>query len=325
MTQTNFQRCVLLFGMPRSGTTWIGKLFDSHPNVVYYHEPDSVSPLPVPLLCNGTNPEHLSILRDRLPGYWNMPHEKVIASRPFFRKRYFKQFQWLLYLTSTYLAKISSRVTILPNIHPRRSLSDPSSSTMVWKSIESLGRMQAVREALEGQVSAIHLMRHPCGQIASTLKGEEMQKFGSHVPIYEDWPLFQALLDQSGESRFSLADIKCMLPIERLALRWAIVNHYALQAMKQSQGLVVRYEDICDKPLDISRKLFSYCELDYSSQTKNYIESTTAHQQDGYYTIKKDSKKQAENWRKQLSANETKKIFSVIKNYPKLLDYYDEK
>lgn len=22
--------CILLFGMPRSGTTWIGKLFDSH-------------------------------------------------------------------------------------------------------------------------------------------------------------------------------------------------------------------------------------------------------------------------------------------------------
>ena len=33
---------VLIFGMPRSGTTWVGKIFDSHPEVMYLHEPDSV-------------------------------------------------------------------------------------------------------------------------------------------------------------------------------------------------------------------------------------------------------------------------------------------
>ena len=32
---------ILLFGMPRSGTTWLGKIFDSHPLVLYRHEPDT--------------------------------------------------------------------------------------------------------------------------------------------------------------------------------------------------------------------------------------------------------------------------------------------
>jgi len=32
---------ILLFGMPRSGTTWVGKTFDSHPIVAYRHEPDA--------------------------------------------------------------------------------------------------------------------------------------------------------------------------------------------------------------------------------------------------------------------------------------------
>ncbi len=33
---------VLIAGMPRSGTTWLGKIFDSHPRTLYRHEPDSV-------------------------------------------------------------------------------------------------------------------------------------------------------------------------------------------------------------------------------------------------------------------------------------------
>src|SRR3954451_11528879 len=31
---------VLILGEPRSGTSWLAKLFDSHPDVLYRHEPD---------------------------------------------------------------------------------------------------------------------------------------------------------------------------------------------------------------------------------------------------------------------------------------------
>ena len=35
-------RILLLLGAPRSGTTWLGKIFDSHPDVLYRHEPDTL-------------------------------------------------------------------------------------------------------------------------------------------------------------------------------------------------------------------------------------------------------------------------------------------
>ncbi len=34
-------KLLLLFRMSRSGTTWLGKILDSHPDVLYIHEPDS--------------------------------------------------------------------------------------------------------------------------------------------------------------------------------------------------------------------------------------------------------------------------------------------
>jgi len=44
-------RIILVFGMPRSGTTWLGKIFDSHMDLIYLHEPDSEIKLKgIPLL-----------------------------------------------------------------------------------------------------------------------------------------------------------------------------------------------------------------------------------------------------------------------------------
>jgi hypothetical protein len=34
---------VLVLGSPRSGTTWLAKIFDSHPGVLYRHEPDQLT------------------------------------------------------------------------------------------------------------------------------------------------------------------------------------------------------------------------------------------------------------------------------------------
>ena len=35
---------ILIVGAPRSGTTWLAKILDSHPDVLYRHEPDEVVP-----------------------------------------------------------------------------------------------------------------------------------------------------------------------------------------------------------------------------------------------------------------------------------------
>ena len=55
---------LLIFGMPRSGTTWLGKIFDSHPDIIYLHEPDSEFRLKeVPLLVT---PDWEPLIKEQL-------------------------------------------------------------------------------------------------------------------------------------------------------------------------------------------------------------------------------------------------------------------
>ncbi len=60
-------RLVLVFGMPRSGTTWLGKIFDSHPETLYRHEPDAWGRLnAMPLLAQPDQAERFRGYGQRL-------------------------------------------------------------------------------------------------------------------------------------------------------------------------------------------------------------------------------------------------------------------
>ena len=68
---------ILLFGMPRSGTTWIGKIFDSHMRTLYRHEPDTWNKIKeIPLLENS---ECSAKYADFINGY---VEQFVLSRRP---------------------------------------------------------------------------------------------------------------------------------------------------------------------------------------------------------------------------------------------------
>ncbi|TAM94772.1 MAG: hypothetical protein EPN40_11385, partial [Rhodanobacteraceae bacterium] len=170
--------CILLFGLPRSGTTWIGKLFDSHPDTLYRHEPDSVRRLSMPLFPEkGDAPRY----RDELERFvaalprWRSP--EVVGKQPLFPKRYQSAVGLAAYRASVVAAKAASRIRRhFPCVY-RPTGAGGGSARVVWKSVESSGRLGACIEALP-EVRAIHLIRHPCGVVASRLRGAVKHGFG---------------------------------------------------------------------------------------------------------------------------------------------------
>jgi hypothetical protein len=66
---------ILVLGFPRSGTTWLAKIFDSHPSILYRHEPDELTPLQP-----GMAPA------SQIRAWLRQRRWRVAAKRPNFRK-----------------------------------------------------------------------------------------------------------------------------------------------------------------------------------------------------------------------------------------------
>src|ERR1700712_540760 len=69
---------ILVLGAPRSGTTWLAKIVDSHPDVLYRHEPDATLPGPSPM-----TPDALAPLLARWAAETGA---RTVTKRPYFRK-----------------------------------------------------------------------------------------------------------------------------------------------------------------------------------------------------------------------------------------------
>jgi hypothetical protein len=310
---------ILLFGMPRSGTTWLGKIFDSHPDTLYRHEPDSRGTLnTLPLFAFGHDTEQY---RAFLEGYvlqlLSIRDEKVSASLPIFAKSYYAAPQLALRKLLVFSMKAASRFLgplPIPNVV---NVSHRSDVSVVWKSIESLGRLGVLARAFPN-ARCIIIFRHPCGYVASVLRGEAKQKFEGGSPSSEDWGVYRMLLDLPvAKARgLELAAVQSMAPVERLALRWALYyEHVLTETTGLENVLAVRYEDFCEQPQEETRKAFHHCQLPWAPETEHFIASSTSHENSEYYSVFKDPKVAAWKWKKELAADDIGRIMRIVAQF----------
>ena len=307
---------VILLGMPRSGTTWLGKLFDSHTETLYLHEPDSIQPFKViPLLANPepsqAELEELAAFTTRLT---TIRATKVCGSLPIFPKSYLGPIRFLWRRLAVLGAKAGARAF---GEFPVLDVMRPASAGnlhIVWKSIESVGRAGLLANALP-QARIVFELRHPCGCIASIRRGELHGKFSADDSISNDFNLMKMLIatETARERGVTLEKLKQSHPVERMAWQWLLFNEKALRDLEaKDNAMVVRYEDLCRNPMACTRKLFDFAGLAWSGQTERFIREST-HSGDGdFYGVFRDSARAAEKWRQELSGEEVSMIEKVV-------------
>lgn len=311
-------KIIMAFGMPRSGTTWCGKIFDSHPDTMYRHEPDTSSPTrDLPLMAPVGEIDHYEQkIKDYVAGACHVRTERVSASLPMFPKKYYSPLSFQLRKGLILATKVLSRQWHNLTVPDFVDIDGNHDIKIVWKSIESLGRLGLFARVL-GNSRAIHIIRHPCGQISSVVNGEAGGKFTEKSPSSEDYGILKHLTETeaAGKYRITLDKLKAMEPIERLAWRWVIFNEQAMiDTAALENCMLLRYEDLCLNPEAKTRELFAFTGLNWNDQTAEFIGKSTKNNNDRYYSVFKDPVKAMNKWQDSLPGERIDRITKIVKD-----------
>jgi hypothetical protein len=311
------EKVILILGAPRSGTSWLAKIFDSHPDVLYRHEPDTVlRNYELPWMCR---PEEIPRYRDAAEAYLRQliatATLKTAGSLPMFHKHHQTTLAAMLRAGMIYGLRGVEIVSIgrrLTRVIPIPDMFDPGQFPRLHvaiKSVSSRGRARLFAEALPG-APIVFILRDPWGQVASMLRGAALGKFEEPVPVSELLMTEQARRYGLTPERFEALPV-----VEQFAWNWAILNEKAIDELRGVRAVkVLLYQDLCEHPMQQARDLLAFVGLDWDPQTEDFIHrSTTFSGRDRYYQVFKNTTAAMNRWREDLKPDEQRRIQAVVR------------
>lgn len=301
---------ILILGAPRSGTTWLAKIIDSHPDVLYRHEPDETLPAPRPLTPDA--------LRPLLARWAAETGARTVTKRPYFRKSW--QPAWALGLRSLIATGISAAargpLKALAGLHIPDFGTVPAPRLAI-KSIAWAEGAALLARTLPAS-RTIFILRHPCGQVASVMRGNRNRRFdlkaeGTDMPFDEAAAIRHAAAMGVTEPEFqSLTDAA------KYAWSWRAFNEPAYAELAAQPNVhVVLYEALCADSDTLARRILRFAALDWNRQTEDFIARSSSHEGvAGYYTIYRNAVAAAEAWRTAMPSEHQAAVRSVLRSSP---------
>ena len=307
----------LLLGAPRSGTTWLGRILDSHPDVLYRHEPDMVRrnrDIPAVCLAEET-PKFRDMARAYLRGLMNVRSLTCAAGQPLFRKSYRRR--WLGALRRAYANALHSvtkpawlrqrlRQSNLPDLVAARRV---PGMHLVLKSVRSRGRGGLYAQALP-QARVIVVLRDPLSQVAAMMRGTRGAQFQSHIPTAE---LLRST--QARDAGLTEATYRQMPVLEKLAWNWTILNQKIADDLQgRDNVLFVQYHDLCTAPMRIAREVFEFLGLDWHAQTEDFIRACVDYEgPDPAFRHYRNARRSLNRWQGDLRQEDRQRIEAVAR------------
>jgi hypothetical protein len=309
------ENLILIIGSPRSGTTWLAKIFDSHPDTLYRHEPDKSVREPL-MQRNFEADEHQSYLHEARVYMRTLIATNCLKSIrifPIFRKSYFPPgmiyVRALMLLTLAAIAWASggrraANIRVPDIVDPKRV----GSVKLVMKSIVSHRRIGLIAKAFP-KCRIIFIIRDPLAQVASMQRGIRLGKFEKTVPLDEC-----LTTEYAGRYRFTPESFEALPLVDKLAWHWALHNEKALADLAGNERtMIVRYADLCREPIAMSKALLAFTGLSWGQQVEDFVRVSTTTGGDGrYYQIHKNSLADGtQRWATELSADEQTRILQI--------------
>lgn len=301
------ESAILVLGYPRSGTTWLAKIFDSHPCVMYRHEPDELMP-PAPGLQPAQQIREWLLQRGL----------RVAAKRPHFRKSWRPAplaEGWQMIATTLALAQL---VSVFPPSVKRMGIPDLVVPTR-WDSVRAAIKLVNWDGSAAAQTMpdarCVFILRHPCGQIASVMAGLATRQFGGQSDATDEAVDLQAGAALAQREGIDAAGFAKLPDAARHAWNWRAFNEPAVEGLRGlPNARVVVYEDLCRRPEAVSRELYSFAGLDWHEQTAAFLGTSTrqTNASGGYFDVFRSSGVVADRWRQTMSAADQDAVRTVL-------------
>jgi hypothetical protein len=306
------RRIPFIMSCARSGSTWLGKVFDSHPDVLYLHEPDIVDRgldlLPI-WFEEMPNALQIEAARSYLHRLITARTPRATGTRPYFQKRYRDGAKATYRRSLIYLAKGLERVGF-DRCSQRVHIPDLSArgrpKRCVIKSVSALGRAEAFIRAADDALQPILLIRHPCGYVSSHLRGNALG-------VMEPHPLPGSLLETRAARRLGVRDLVLAAKddLEKLAWNWLLSNAEAYAAIRAFGGTTVIYESLTQNALSEVKKLFAKVDLNWAPETEAFLRRSWE-TDGGYYSVFRDPERSANSWRTELGDDAVARITAIV-------------
>lgn len=307
-----------IFGTGRSGSTWLGSIVDTHPDLAYRFEPlarlrDDTRVLRLCERIMGSGAD-LSLLDDLHQCL--LRADPLTCKPPFFPKRHQRT------LGRAWMWPASRAANAVRDLFSLAYAARPG-TPLVFKEV-GLNRLviPLVRDA---GLRAIYLIRHPCGVVSSTLEGQQKRL----MPAGRREVVADLLRkhDQALWARWA-TDLPSASPATIEALLWRIEVEEALREVWHLPHVhLVVYEDLCARTEEVAGRAFEHLGLNPSEQTRRLLEAmsspnSAARRAHGdrwvndYFSVFRDPRDSAEKWKKQLPKESVTEIFGAVESSP---------
>ena len=296
---------ILIIAHGRTGSSFLGQIFNSHPEVFYIYEP--LITFQLTSLRNSSLYEYSTVrlLRDIFNCRFKQQTEFLSFMSHFQLNRFSSRA-----LTSPYCKNISNTRNNRTFIHCKEldplitSLSCALHGHTVVKVLAhrlpflEVDRIEPLLASGSGRLKIIHLMRDPRAVIASMNRvGWSLNRSGVNT-AFTNLPLFTTLVQKLCSSM--IQSLRFALSAER-----RLPDHYRL----------LRYEDLVSSRLNTSQELFDFAGIPMSDQVKKYLVNSANRSRDleythAYGTLRNNASNLVDAWRKHLSVEAVRAVES---------------
>lgn len=302
---------VLINGLGRSGTSWVHKVFDQHPDVFASFEPE-----------NTFSREYKRSLRRNVDNvdideYSNRLFStkalRAMRKRPIVRKSF--RADWLHHLRVAYMYGFSGLDKVLPignlNGFPVPDFTDRSKLDVVVKSVAQQRQLPRIIEN-RPDIKVIYLIRHPCARAESLIKGVESGKMHKNYlpPRQELSRLFEfdRPVSDLKEDEFDQTEIN--------AYCWAVFNDVMLGVIEKSDNArAFVYEELCADPLAGFQEMFEWSGIAWHEDCAAFLNESLQANSDSsaYHGLVRNPSIAANKWRETIDPQLKAKVLNICK------------